>query len=131
MIAQANLHEATDYTPYEGKKITGWPEMTLLRDELVWENGELAGAAGKGRFLRCDISATARPRRVTRFDAVAGGLAEKNLAPRFRLDTPRLGAGKYRIDSRAATAADEMAMDGQCSKCGAQPLMNRRKVSAS
>jgi dihydropyrimidinase len=78
-IAQAKLHDAMDYTPYEGKKITGWPLTTFLRGEPVWENGEFVGGAGKGRFLRCDISPYARPlgRSVTRFDPISGKVAGK------------------------------------------------------
>jgi dihydropyrimidinase len=76
-ISQALLHDAMDYTPYEGQRVKGWPAMTFLRGEAVWENGAFKGAAGKGRFLKCDISPAARPlgRGVTRFDPVSGRLA--------------------------------------------------------
>jgi dihydropyrimidinase len=61
-IRQVALHDAMDYTPYEGKTIKGWPIMTLLRGEPVCDNGEFVGERGKGRFLRCSRSAAARPR---------------------------------------------------------------------
>ena len=76
-ITQSLLHDAMDYTPYEGKKVKGWPAITFLRGQAVWENGAFKGAAGKGQFLKCDISPAARPlgRHVTAFDPVSGRLA--------------------------------------------------------
>ncbi len=64
------IHDAMDYTPYEGKKLKGWPVTTLLRGEVVAQAGEFLGAAGNGQFLKCDISPAARPlgRRVIPFD---------------------------------------------------------------
>jgi dihydropyrimidinase len=75
-ISQAMLHDAMDYTPYEGRTVTGWPTLTLVRGEPVCENGQFVGTRGKGRFLKCDISPAARPlgRAVTRFDPVTGQL---------------------------------------------------------
>jgi dihydropyrimidinase len=66
-INQSMLHDAMDYTPYEGRTIKGWPVATLMRGELVAGNGEFLGAAGNGRFLRCDISPVARSRGCARF----------------------------------------------------------------
>lgn len=76
-ISQAMLHDAMDYTPYEGWVVKGWPVMTLLRGESVYENGEFTGERGKGCFLKCDCSPSARPlgRAVTCFDPVTGRLA--------------------------------------------------------
>jgi len=75
-ISQAMLHDAMDYTPYEGIKVRGWPAMTLLRGEPVAERGEFVGARGQGRFLRSEISPAARPlgRPVTGFDPASGRL---------------------------------------------------------
>ena len=75
-ISQAMLHDAMDYTPYEGITVRGWPVMTLVRGEPVAEGGEFLGTRGGGRFLRCDVSPAARPlgRPVTRFDPVSGRL---------------------------------------------------------
>jgi dihydropyrimidinase len=76
-IAQSQLHDAMDYSPYEGRKIKGWPVMTLLRGEPVAQDGEFVGAAGKGRFLRCDISPAMRPRAqsTAQSDPTAGLIA--------------------------------------------------------
>jgi dihydropyrimidinase len=75
-ISQAMIHDAMDYTPYEGKKIKGWPITTLVRGEPVAQGGEFVGAAGSGRFLRCELSPAARPlgRRVIAFDPATGSV---------------------------------------------------------
>src|SRR5258705_354837 len=36
-IKQSIIHDAMDYTPYEGRTITGWPITTLVRGEVVAE----------------------------------------------------------------------------------------------
>ena len=38
-IRQEIMHDAMDYTPYEGRKITGWPVTTISRGEVVWRAG--------------------------------------------------------------------------------------------
>jgi dihydropyrimidinase len=80
-ISQSMIHDAMDYTPYEGKKLEGWPIATLVRGEVVAEGGEFVGAAGKGRFLKCDISPATAPlgRRTISFDPETGSVepAEK------------------------------------------------------
>jgi dihydropyrimidinase len=60
-IAQSMLHDAMDYTPYEGMRVTGWPVITLSRGETVWEGGEAKGKPGRGQFLPCDAPPAARP----------------------------------------------------------------------
>jgi dihydropyrimidinase len=79
-ISQSMMHDAMDYTPYEGTKVKGWPVTTLVRGIPVYEHGEFVGAAGKGRFLKCDISPAARPlgRAVTRFDPVTGRYSDRS-----------------------------------------------------
>lgn len=60
-IQNALLHHAVDYTPYEGMRVKGWPALTLSRGEVVWQDGEFRGRAGRGEFLRCGLPAPARP----------------------------------------------------------------------
>src|SRR6266478_3322057 len=73
-ITQSKIHDAMDYTPYEGMTIRGWPITTLVRGEVVAEGGEFVGAAGKGCFLKCDISPATAPlgRRTIAFDPATG-----------------------------------------------------------
>jgi dihydropyrimidinase len=61
-IRQELLHHGTDYTPYEGMAVTGWPVMTILRGELVCEEGRILGRKGDGRFLKRNLSPFAVPR---------------------------------------------------------------------
>ena len=73
-ITQALMHDAMDYTPYEGREVTGWPMTTLLRGRPVWQDGEFAGAAGAGEFHECarPPALDLPPRLPTSFDPVAG-----------------------------------------------------------
>jgi len=60
-IRQAIMHHGADYTPYEGMAVTGWPVATVLRGELVAEDGRIVGEKGAGQFLKRDLSPYARP----------------------------------------------------------------------
>jgi dihydropyrimidinase len=77
-IRQEIMHDAMDYTPYEGRQVTGWPVTTISRGEVVWRDGEVMGAAGRGRFLACELSAAAKPRGKLpiNFDPTAGRLVD-------------------------------------------------------
>jgi dihydropyrimidinase len=61
-ITNSLLHHAIDYTPYEGMRVKGWPAITLSRGEVLWQDGEYRGCAGRGEFLRCGLPAPARRR---------------------------------------------------------------------
>ena len=50
-ISQDLMHHGADYTPYEGLKVTGWPETTLVRGRCIVRNGELCGKPGDGTYL--------------------------------------------------------------------------------
>ena len=50
-ITNALLQQAIDYTPYEGREVTGWPVMTLRRGEVVMQDGRVQAEPGSGRFL--------------------------------------------------------------------------------
>ncbi|GAB4379203.1 MAG: dihydropyrimidinase [Elainellaceae cyanobacterium] len=62
-ITNEMLHHNVDYTPYEGMKLTGYPEITLSRGTIVCQQGELLVEQGRGEFLPCGLSAFARPKR--------------------------------------------------------------------
>jgi dihydropyrimidinase len=68
-ITKTILHDRTDYTPYEGMRVRGWPVMTLSRGDVVWDDGKVRARPGRGQFL---------PRR--RF-AAARGAADGIVAP--------------------------------------------------
>lgn len=46
-----DLHE-TDYSPWEGHEIAGWPETTLLRGKVVVDRGEFLASAQGQRIPR-------------------------------------------------------------------------------
>ncbi|MGV3650743.1 MAG: dihydropyrimidinase [Devosia sp.] len=52
VIGQDKLHHGTDYTPYEGLEVTGWPETTILRGQVVVRDGELVSGPAGGHVLR-------------------------------------------------------------------------------
>jgi dihydropyrimidinase len=62
-IRQELLHHGSDYTPYEGQVVTGWPVLTILRGKVVAEDGRITGSPVDGQFLKRDISPFAIPSR--------------------------------------------------------------------
>lgn len=51
-LSQNLLHGNTDYTPYEGWKLKGFPYMTISRGEVLVENGLFVGPNGHGEYLK-------------------------------------------------------------------------------
>jgi dihydropyrimidinase len=51
VVDYKKLHQAVDYSPYEGKELKGAPVLTLSRGEAVAENQEPQMERGRGRFL--------------------------------------------------------------------------------
>lgn len=70
-IRQELMHHGSDYTPYEGQVVTGWPIMTILRGKVAMENGRILGAPGDGGFLKRGLSPYAAQRGVGSFTDVA------------------------------------------------------------
>lgn len=46
------LHENTDYTPYEGMQVQGYPVMTIARGECIVKENTFLGKKGRGRYLK-------------------------------------------------------------------------------
>ena len=63
-LTNALMQQAIDYTPYEGKRITGWPVATLRRGEVVMRDGVVQAEPGSGRFLARGPYDMIRPRGV-------------------------------------------------------------------
>lgn len=40
--------------PGRGGELKGWPVMTVVRGEVVMDNGEICGEKGFGKFIRAD-----------------------------------------------------------------------------
>ncbi len=61
MVTRDLIHDAVGYTPYEGRRLIGWPTTVISRGRVIVESGKLAAEAGSGRFLCCAQPDAARP----------------------------------------------------------------------
>src|SRR5580692_12065839 len=50
-LTHALLKDGSDYTPYEGLEVTGWPDVTMVRGKVVVDDGALVGGKGHGTYL--------------------------------------------------------------------------------
>ena len=50
-VRAEELHYKVGWTPYEGWTMKGWPILTVIRGEVVFEDGQLLGKPGSARFL--------------------------------------------------------------------------------
>ena len=55
-LSHSMLHDNSDYTPYEGRAVKGWPVLAMSRGTVLCNDGEVTAPKGHGRFLRRDIS---------------------------------------------------------------------------
>ena len=53
-ISSETLHENVDWSPYEGRTITGWPAATISRGDVIVQDGKFNAEAGRGRFAERD-----------------------------------------------------------------------------
>jgi dihydropyrimidinase len=60
-IAASMLHDNVGYTPYEGRRLRGWPVTVISRGRVVVDEGKLIAERGSGAFLPCALSEAARP----------------------------------------------------------------------
>jgi dihydropyrimidinase len=61
IVSAGMLHDNVGYTPYEGRRLCGWPVTVLSRGRIVVEDGRLAARRGSGVFLPCALSEAAKP----------------------------------------------------------------------
>lgn len=52
-VRAADLHDNVGYTPYEGRRLCGWPVTVISRGRVVVEDRELWVERGSGEFLPC------------------------------------------------------------------------------
>ena len=50
-LSMDDLHAATDYSIWKGWQIQGWPVTTILRGQVVVENGQFSGTPGRGQLI--------------------------------------------------------------------------------
>lgn len=51
-IEAGMLKSNADYSVYEGRTVTGWPEVTIRRGEVVFRDDEVVGPPGSGQLVR-------------------------------------------------------------------------------
>ena len=51
-ITKGELHENTDYTPFENIEIIGCPVMTISKGEIIVKDNKFIGQKGRGKFLK-------------------------------------------------------------------------------
>ncbi|MCC7412035.1 MAG: amidohydrolase family protein [Gammaproteobacteria bacterium] len=59
-VEAKNLESMCDWSIYDGWELTGWPTHTILRGEIVAEDGKPSSPAGVGRHLSTTPGAAAR-----------------------------------------------------------------------
>jgi dihydropyrimidinase len=53
------LHSYSDYTIYDGWKLRGWPVMTIVRGNIIMQDGQVANEAlGAGEFIPRPVTAS-------------------------------------------------------------------------
>lgn len=52
------LHDASDYTPYEGMEIQDWPKLVYLRGKLAYDGDkdQVVSKEGEGEFIKRGLS---------------------------------------------------------------------------
>lgn len=51
VVDGSSMHSNAGYSPYDGWKVTGWPELTLSRGEVVANGADVIGVPGRGRSV--------------------------------------------------------------------------------
>jgi dihydropyrimidinase len=51
-LSAETLHQHTDYCPFEGLEVTGYPVVTMSRGEVIFENDQFVGSRGRGKFIK-------------------------------------------------------------------------------
>jgi len=76
-LTNALMHHGSDYTPYEGMQVTGYPVATYVRGTLVFDGTSVVGAPGFGQHLARAPYALIKPNGIfpTPFNPVDRALA--------------------------------------------------------
>jgi dihydroorotase-like cyclic amidohydrolase len=55
VVAPKAESSLSDFSVYEGRELQGWPILTMLRGNVIMEQGRLVGKTGIGRYLRSQL----------------------------------------------------------------------------
>ena len=50
VLTEKNMFSKVGHTSWEGMEVTGMPVFTIVRGQVVMENGKILGKAGCGQF---------------------------------------------------------------------------------
>lgn len=50
------MQSASDYDPFAGLEVVGWPELTVSRGEVVYADGRVISQPGRGRWLHRSLA---------------------------------------------------------------------------
>lgn len=50
-VSPQMLHSWCDWSIYDGWELTGWPVLTLVRGQVIAENGQIVARPGTGKYL--------------------------------------------------------------------------------
>ena len=101
-ISQEMLHDNMDYTPYEGREVTGWPVITLSRGQVVWRGGRVLGLCGGYQILG---------RTIKDPEGVEGGPGEAEGLGLLDIET-ELSGGKTLVEAGGVEVASGQAVRG-------------------
>lgn len=51
-LTEHDLKSKCKWSPYIGMELKGWPVMTIVRGNIIYENGEITGEKGFGKYLK-------------------------------------------------------------------------------
>ena len=51
VISPQNLRQNADYSPFEGRRVRGWPTVTMVRGRVVVDRGQMVVEKGWGQFI--------------------------------------------------------------------------------
>ncbi len=51
-LSLSTMHNPSDFTPYEGVKVKGFPIATISRGSFIWKDGKVVGQKGHGKFVK-------------------------------------------------------------------------------
>jgi dihydropyrimidinase/dihydroorotase len=57
-VSIEDMHTGADYTPFEGRELKGWPVLTMVKGNVVMEDGEITGKPGTGKYIPRKTSKT-------------------------------------------------------------------------
>lgn len=55
-LSMSQMESASDYDPFAGIEVTGWPSLTMSRGEVVYSDGAIRSSPGRGQWLFRDLA---------------------------------------------------------------------------